>query len=100
MPALWHAINQPGKRFELDADGVVLVFECEIAQRESMRLTRAERAVLARMLRGDTNHAISRERGTSARTVANQVSVILRKFGVSSRNELSVKVLAEQPRGR
>jgi DNA-binding NarL/FixJ family response regulator len=96
VPALWHAINTPGKRFELDSDEVVLVFECEIAPCESIRLTWAERAVLVRMLRGDTNHAISRERGTTARTVAKQVSVILRKFAVSSRNELSVKVLERQ----
>jgi DNA-binding NarL/FixJ family response regulator len=75
---------------------VVLIFECEIAPFESIRLTWAERAVLVRMPQGDSNHAISRERATSARAVANQVCVILRKFGVSSRNELSVKVLEQQ----
>lgn len=51
-------------------------------------LTAAERAVFVGLVRGDSNAEIARERGTSMRTVANQVASIFRKAGVHSRSEL------------
>ena len=53
-------------------------------------LTRAEREVASNVLSGLSNATIARRRSTSVRTVANQVSSILRKLGVHSRNELAV----------
>ena len=55
-------------------------------------LTAAEADVLARLLDGLSNAQIAAERGTSARTVANQVAKLLRIFGVSSRVELATLV--------
>ena len=43
------------------------------------------------VLAGLANAAIARRRGTSARTVANQVASIFRKLGVQSRAELAAR---------
>lgn len=55
-------------------------------------LTPAEREVAALMLEGLSNRAIAKRRGASGRTVANQISSIFRKLGVTSRSELSALV--------
>jgi len=57
-------------------------------------LTPAESEILQLLRSGLTNQAIASERGTSLRTVAIQVSSLLRKLGVSSRVELT---LAKSP---
>lgn len=51
-------------------------------------LTPAEREVLAGVLQGKSNAEIALLRGTSLRTVANQIASIFRKLGVGSRAEL------------
>jgi DNA-binding NarL/FixJ family response regulator len=53
-------------------------------------LTAAERDVLALVQRGLTNERIAAARGRSARTIANQISSILRKTGGGSRRELAL----------
>jgi DNA-binding NarL/FixJ family response regulator len=40
------------------------------------------------LIAGSTNRDIAMRRATSARTVANQVQAIFRKYGVRSRSEL------------
>lgn len=55
-------------------------------------LTSAERDVLALVRLGWTNTAISKERGRSERTVANQVSSLLHKLQVPSRRALAATV--------
>ncbi|MBE2254514.1 MAG: helix-turn-helix transcriptional regulator [Myxococcus sp.] len=55
-------------------------------------LTAAERDVMALVLAGKSNAAIARHRGTSVRTVANQVASLFRKLKVGSRAELAAKV--------
>lgn len=54
----------------------------------SKKLTPAEELVLSGIIAGASNETIARRRGTSARTVANQVASIFRKCGVGSRAEL------------
>lgn len=51
-------------------------------------LTQAEGEILEGLLAGEVNEDLARGRGTSTRTVANQVAAIFRKLGVSSRAEL------------
>jgi DNA-binding NarL/FixJ family response regulator len=51
-------------------------------------LSHAERSIINGLLGGMCIAAIARERGTSSRTVANQVASSYRKLGVSSRREL------------
>src|SRR5690242_11994475 len=48
-------------------------------------MTVAEREVLQLVLQGLSNAAIAKKRGTSSRTVANQIVSLFRKFGASSR---------------
>ncbi len=55
------------------------------------RLTASERDVVARVLRGQSNAAIASVRGTSPRTIANQLAAIYAKLGVRSRRELGAK---------
>jgi DNA-binding CsgD family transcriptional regulator len=51
-------------------------------------LTPAERAVARLAAAGSSNADIGRARGSSARTIANQLASIYRKVGVGSRAEL------------
>ena len=71
-------IRVPLKRAALDGD-----------------LSAAEREVAALALSGLTNSEIGRRRGTSERTVANQMATIFRKLGVRSRAELARTVLVK-----
>jgi len=57
-------------------------------------LTAAERAVVSAALAGQSNVAIARARGTSTRTVANQLSSAYAKLGVRSRGELAKTLTA------
>lgn len=52
------------------------------------RLSAAERAVLSLIVKGASNAAVAMTRGTSVRTVANQVASLLRKLDAASRFEL------------
>lgn len=51
-------------------------------------LTPSERDVLSQVVLGATNAQIARRRGTSPRTVANQMARLLEKLGAGSRYEL------------
>jgi DNA-binding NarL/FixJ family response regulator len=53
-------------------------------------LTRAEISVASAACEGRSNGEIARRRGTSARTVANQLASIFRKLHVNSRSELAI----------
>jgi DNA-binding NarL/FixJ family response regulator len=61
-------------------------------------LTPAERQVALAALSGLCNADIARMRGSSPRTVANQMASIFRKLGVRSRAELAAR--ARSPVGR
>ena len=52
-------------------------------------LTAAERAVFRLLLAGMATSEIASARGSSERTVANQIAAVFRKFGVHSRGELA-----------
>jgi DNA-binding NarL/FixJ family response regulator len=53
-------------------------------------LTEAERDIVRHLRAGSSNEQIARARGTSERTVAKQVSALLRKLGVGSRVEVAL----------
>jgi DNA-binding CsgD family transcriptional regulator len=52
-------------------------------------LTAAEREVTLAALSGLSNAGIAKQRGSSPRTVANQLALVFRKLGVHSRAELA-----------
>ena len=55
-------------------------------------LSEAERQIVTALLEGKSNEDIARERGTSARTVANQIQNVFGKLGVTSRAELVARL--------
>lgn len=59
------------------------------------RLTAAEQAVAELTIQGAFHEAMARARGTSRRTIANQLASIYFKVGVSARNELRAKAIVE-----
>lgn len=67
-------------------DFVIFVWESE--QATSSALAPGEREVLRLLLAGLSNTQIANARGTSARTIANQVASLLKKLGARSRYEL------------
>ena len=74
-----------------DVDGqewAVLSFAPETGAPIPGSLSPAERDVLRGLLAGQSNAVIARARGTSIRTVANQVAAVLRKLGLDSRRQL------------
>ncbi len=58
-------------------------------------LTTAERDVVAGVFKGFSNAAIAASRGTSPRTVANQLASVFSKLRIGSRAELAA-VLADE----
>ena len=54
-------------------------------------LTAAERDIAQWVLLGESNKRIAERRGTSVRTVANQIAGIYYKLGVTSRAELAAR---------
>ena len=61
-------------------------------QQSPKPLTRRERALVAHILAGRSNNAIAGALGTSPQTIRNQLTVLFRKLGVTSRLELAVKL--------
>lgn len=56
--------------------------------------------VLARVLRGESNRTIATKRGTSLRTVENQIAILLRRFGARSRVDLARLALGAEAKKR
>lgn len=80
-------------RFEVDGDEyAILSMPLSDASAFSDQLTAAEREVLELVLQGRSNLQIATVRGTSARTVANQLAAIYKKLGVTSRSELAARI--------
>jgi DNA-binding NarL/FixJ family response regulator len=82
-------------RIALANGGEVVLFTFPISEpwRAGGPLTAAERGVVRAVLTGCTNTEIARTRGTSARTVANQIASAFRKLGVASRGQLAARHL-------
>ena len=76
----------------------VLTFRLD-AGMSARRLTKAEEEVVRAIFEGKSNETIARARGTSPRTVANQIASIFRKHGVASRAELVAHYLVDDPAG-
>lgn len=78
---------------EIDAEPR-LIGRCACVDTQQLgHLTEAEREVAALIATGISNAAIAAQRGSSARTIANQVQAVFRKLGVRSRAELAVRVV-------
>ncbi|HEY4243297.1 MAG TPA: helix-turn-helix transcriptional regulator [Kofleriaceae bacterium] len=60
-------------------------------------LTAAERQVTLAVLSGLSNAEVARMRGSSPRTIANQLATIFKKLGVHSRSELAARGRGDAP---
>jgi DNA-binding CsgD family transcriptional regulator len=79
-------------RFSLGRDElVVFSFPLSVPSLPE-QLSPAEREVTREVLAGLSNSAIAAKRGTSTRTVANQIASIFDKLGISSRAELAARL--------
>lgn len=78
------------------AEFVVVSYETR-APSKILSLTTAERDILRLILSGASNAQIAARRRTSRNTVANQISSIYRKTGLSSRGELAAYVATLSP---
>jgi DNA-binding CsgD family transcriptional regulator len=90
-----HAEPQEAARTLAPSSNAVTLRMPDWSERMPMRLTRAERDVARLLLEGLSNAEISARRGTSERTVANQVAYIGRKTGVSGRRALAAALIQE-----
>ena len=70
------------------------------AEKAPLDLTAAELEVALLVAAGATNDEIARARGTSARTVSNQVARILVKLGVAGRRAVAGRLLQDPEIGR
>jgi DNA-binding NarL/FixJ family response regulator len=75
-------------------DGVDLAFEVAMDAAAMGELTSAEERVALYVLEGRSNADIALLRGTSERTVANQIAAVFRKLGASGRVELVRRLVA------
>jgi DNA-binding NarL/FixJ family response regulator len=78
-------------------DGLVVSFELP-GKRLMSRLTGVEAQVLRMTIEGKSHAEIASDRGTSRRTVANQLGAIFKKLGVSGRSALRALAVEEQSR--
>jgi len=69
--------------------GEIVLVSVPLNRQAPRELTSAEQAVARRAAAGQSNGAIARSRGSSQRTVANQLAAIYEKLGVRSRAELA-----------
>jgi DNA-binding CsgD family transcriptional regulator len=97
LPLLWYTIGAPARRVSPISGVRHLVFERELAALSRHRLTTIERMLVERVLLGDSYRGMAAYRGVSTRTVANQLSRLYEKFGVSGRAELVAALLAAPP---
>lgn len=81
-----------GATFELAGETLLVLSHAVEPPPLPDALTAGERAIVASILAGMSNAAIAERRGTSARTVANQIASIFRKLGVRSRAELAARL--------
>ncbi len=92
VPMLGAPTGMCAATFELDGEEfLVISYElCDPIVPTS--LTPAERAVALGVVRGRSMAEIAKERGTSQRTVANQIQAVYEKLGVTSRLELVARL--------
>lgn len=87
LPMFWR--HRDGVSFSLGENADFAYYRASIGQLpDEASLTSSEDHALSSLMRGMSNDAIARKRGTSLRTVANQVASIFRKLQVHSRREL------------
>lgn len=84
--------------FTLGSEEFALIAVADNAAPALATLSEAETRILAELATGRSNQEIAVSRGTSLRTVTNQVSAVFQKLGVRSRSELVLLLSSGKPR--
>jgi DNA-binding CsgD family transcriptional regulator len=92
-PALRAPSELSAHTFRVGAEEFVVLSYPMARVQPPPELTSAERHVVVALMEGKSNAAIAAERGTSPRTIANQVAAVFRKLGVRSRAELAARCI-------
>jgi DNA-binding NarL/FixJ family response regulator len=80
------------RAFRFEHDGAELrVLSLPVVAARETGLSPAELSVALAIAGGASNREIARRRGTSVRTVANQVASILRRLGLDSRVQVALR---------
>jgi DNA-binding CsgD family transcriptional regulator len=101
VPLLRHVITRPElvtlrvEREEAHRYPVLIIEMKRCGQRLADRLSKGEYDVVCQLLEGRSYQQMARSRDTSVRTVANQISSVFRKLGVSGRFEVLRTTMAE-----
>lgn len=77
---------------EIGTETLAIISWPVVAPTKTVPLSAAEEEVLRGVVMGQSNAEIAKARGTSPRTVANQIAALLRKFEVGSRYELVLAI--------
>jgi DNA-binding NarL/FixJ family response regulator len=77
---------------QLSQVGDVIVISADVLALPDL-LSESEQAVARALIAGSSNAEIARARGTSVKTVANQLYAMYRKLGVSTREELVARLV-------
>ena len=101
-PVSLHARSPRGKRavqlFELPVGRErLIVLSFDAPSPPATELTAAERAVAVLAVEGLSTRAIAARRGSSTRTVSNQLASVYEKLDVRSRVELAAKLTKASP---
>lgn len=86
--------SKPDLRISATADTIVV---STAAPRLPGVLSDSEQQVVLAVLAGRSNLEIAKARGTSIKTVANQLQAVYRKLGVGSRDELAARLVGAHP---
>jgi DNA-binding CsgD family transcriptional regulator len=81
--------------FDVGGEPFVVLSYTIVEDERPSGLTVAEYGVVRLILEGLSNAEIARARGSSPRTVANQIAAVFRKLGVRSRAELAAKLMRD-----
>src|ERR1700733_725229 len=79
------------RRVKIDGEVFIIASYLVETEEDEVALTDAERAVAEGAASGKSNAQIAKQRGTSARTVANLLARAFTKLGVGSRLELAAR---------
>jgi len=93
MPRSTHETPAAGRAFRFRYRGEELfVVSVPLRTPAPHGLTQAEKDVARAIVRGRSNAEIARARGTSVRTVANQVASLMRRIGAGSRADVAARL--------
>jgi DNA-binding CsgD family transcriptional regulator len=90
---LWRTLSGVPEHFR-DIEGAEWVrFQIHFASLRIGRLTESQRQVVLGLMSGERSSDVAQRRAVSPRTVSNQLGWLFRRFGVSTRAELLLRLL-------